>query len=272
MPTIVQVDPSTSISSPIAKPLSRVIAGVTRSFHHGTSREWCSRATKFSVAAAQCTPDDVDVLELYDPFSVVTLCLLEEYGFAKAGNAGPMALALRQLGEQLDDELVEDLVAFGRAEAEEGDPTAEELAAMRAGGLAEIGFYDRPDTVMVSSVFAEDENAHDVSLEELQSSNEEVQSSNEELQSLNEELETSNEELESTNEELTTSAEELRTMNEELVRARSVAETALVEPIRFNPLYIHSAVGLGKSHLLQAEHSPDGSCDLAIHPRCRRQW
>ncbi len=27
------------------------------------------------------------------------------------------------------------------------------------GGLAEIGFYDRPDTVMVSSVFAEDENA-----------------------------------------------------------------------------------------------------------------
>ena len=30
-------------------------------------------------------------------------------------------------------------------------------------GLAEIGFYDRPDTVMVSSVFAEDENAHEVS-------------------------------------------------------------------------------------------------------------
>jgi myo-inositol catabolism protein IolH len=30
-------------------------------------------------------------------------------------------------------------------------------------GLADIGFYDRPDTVMVSSVFAEDETAHDVS-------------------------------------------------------------------------------------------------------------
>ena len=30
-------------------------------------------------------------------------------------------------------------------------------------GLAGIGFYDHPDTVMVSSVFAEDENAHDVS-------------------------------------------------------------------------------------------------------------
>lgn len=31
------------------------------------------------------------------------------------------------------------------------------------GGLKEIGFYDRPDTVMVSSVFAEDENAVEVS-------------------------------------------------------------------------------------------------------------
>ena len=30
-------------------------------------------------------------------------------------------------------------------------------------GLADIEFYDRPDTVMVSSVFAEDENAQEVS-------------------------------------------------------------------------------------------------------------
>ena len=36
------------------------------------------------------------------------------------------------------------------------------------GGLAEIGFYDRPDTVMVSSVFAEDENAHEVSRYQLE--------------------------------------------------------------------------------------------------------
>ena len=31
------------------------------------------------------------------------------------------------------------------------------------GGLSKLGFYDREDTVMVSSVFAEDETAHEVS-------------------------------------------------------------------------------------------------------------
>ncbi len=34
--------------------------------------------------------------------------------------------------------------------------------------------------------------------------------------------------------------------------ARQIAETVLVEPQRFNPLYIHSSVGLGKTHLLHA--------------------
>ncbi len=34
-------------------------------------------------------------------------------------------------------------------------------------GLAAIGFYDRPETVMVSSVFAEDETAHDISAYQL---------------------------------------------------------------------------------------------------------
>lgn len=36
---------------------------------------------------------DVDVLELYDPFSVVTLCLLEGYGFCEPGHAGKLARA-----------------------------------------------------------------------------------------------------------------------------------------------------------------------------------
>jgi acetyl-CoA acetyltransferase len=30
----------------------------------------------------------LDVAELYDPFSIVTLCLLEEYGFCEPGQAG----------------------------------------------------------------------------------------------------------------------------------------------------------------------------------------
>jgi myo-inositol catabolism protein IolH len=42
------------------------------------------------------------------------------------------------------------------------------------GGLGEIGFYDRPDTVMVSSVFAEDETAHDVSRYQLKTMTEYV--------------------------------------------------------------------------------------------------
>ncbi|GGG13541.1 protein iolH [Rhodococcoides trifolii] len=42
------------------------------------------------------------------------------------------------------------------------------------GGLGKLGFYDRDDTVMVSSVFAENENAHEVSRYQLQTMNEYV--------------------------------------------------------------------------------------------------
>ncbi|NIL77807.1 MULTISPECIES: sugar phosphate isomerase/epimerase [Rhodococcus] len=40
------------------------------------------------------------------------------------------------------------------------------------GGLGELGFYDKDDTVMVSSVFGENENAHEVSRYQLKTMNE----------------------------------------------------------------------------------------------------
>jgi acetyl-CoA acetyltransferase len=45
-------------------------------------------AVAAALAMAGRTRADVDALELYDPFSVVTLCLLEEYGFCPPGTAG----------------------------------------------------------------------------------------------------------------------------------------------------------------------------------------
>lgn len=42
------------------------------------------------------------------------------------------------------------------------------------GGLGELGFYDKDDTVMVSSVFAENENAHEVSRYQLRTMNDYV--------------------------------------------------------------------------------------------------
>jgi acetyl-CoA acetyltransferase len=48
------------------------------------------RALEDALATAGMTRADLDVLELYDPFSVVTLCLLEEYGFCEPGKAGPL--------------------------------------------------------------------------------------------------------------------------------------------------------------------------------------
>jgi len=49
-------------------------------------------AASDALTAAGMTHADIDVVQLYDPFSIMTLCLLEEYGFAKPGNAGAMAL------------------------------------------------------------------------------------------------------------------------------------------------------------------------------------
>jgi acetyl-CoA acetyltransferase len=44
-----------------------------------------------ALAMAGVTRDRLDVVELYDPFTIVTLCLLEEYGLCPPGQAGKLA-------------------------------------------------------------------------------------------------------------------------------------------------------------------------------------
>jgi acetyl-CoA acetyltransferase len=51
------------------------------------------RAADGALNSAGIRAEDIDVVQLYDPFSVVTLCLLEEYGFCKPGDAGAAAQA-----------------------------------------------------------------------------------------------------------------------------------------------------------------------------------
>lgn len=50
-------------------------------------------AVDAALDMAKRTRDDLDVHELYDPFSVVTLCLLEDYGIVEAGSAGEVVRA-----------------------------------------------------------------------------------------------------------------------------------------------------------------------------------
>lgn len=45
-------------------------------------------AVDAALAMAHRRRSDIDVLQLYDPFSVVTLCLLDDYGFCEPGTAG----------------------------------------------------------------------------------------------------------------------------------------------------------------------------------------
>jgi acetyl-CoA acetyltransferase len=50
-------------------------------------------AVDAALAEAGRRRSELDLLELYDPFSVVTLCLLEEYGLCPPGQAGALARA-----------------------------------------------------------------------------------------------------------------------------------------------------------------------------------
>lgn len=51
-----------------------------------------ARAARTSFAVAGLTPGDVDVAELYDPFSFEIIRQLEAYGFCDAGDGGPFVM------------------------------------------------------------------------------------------------------------------------------------------------------------------------------------
>jgi len=65
-----------------AHPMRRRRAGAESWFGGGGA------AVDDALAMAGITRSRLDVAELYDPFSIVTLCLLEEYGFCESGQAG----------------------------------------------------------------------------------------------------------------------------------------------------------------------------------------
>jgi acetyl-CoA acetyltransferase len=65
-----------------AHPMRRRRAGGESWFGGG------ARAVDDALAMAGVTRDDLDIVELYDPFTIVTLCLLEEYGLCEPGGAG----------------------------------------------------------------------------------------------------------------------------------------------------------------------------------------
>ncbi|WP_409330855.1 thiolase family protein [Trujillonella humicola] len=66
-----------------AHPMRRRRSGAESWFGGGRS------AVDDALAAAGMDRGDLDVVELYDPFSVVTLHLLDEYGLCPPGKAGP---------------------------------------------------------------------------------------------------------------------------------------------------------------------------------------
>jgi acetyl-CoA acetyltransferase len=73
------------IGSGRAHPVRRRRAGHESWFGGGRG------AIEAALAEAGLSRAGLDVLELYDPFTIVTLCLMEEYGLCEPGEAGPLA-------------------------------------------------------------------------------------------------------------------------------------------------------------------------------------
>jgi acetyl-CoA acetyltransferase len=72
------------------------VLGTGEAISHSTMSEWedftespCVRSGKKAFARAGCEPEDVDVTEIYDSFTLTVLLTLEGLGFCKKGEGGP---------------------------------------------------------------------------------------------------------------------------------------------------------------------------------------
>jgi acetyl-CoA acetyltransferase len=103
-----------------------------------------------ALAMASITRDRLDVIELYDPFSIVTLCLLEEYGFCERGQAGKFvrgggiapggALPVNTGGGQLSGFYLQGMTPLAEAVIQlRGDGADRQVTAARTALVTGIG-------------------------------------------------------------------------------------------------------------------------------------
>jgi acetyl-CoA acetyltransferase len=108
------------------------------------------QAVDDALAMARTSRSDLDVIELYDPFSIVTLCLLEEYGFCASGQAGKLVrgggiapggeLPVNTGGGQLSGFYLQGMTPLAEALIQlRGDGGARQVAGARTALVTGIG-------------------------------------------------------------------------------------------------------------------------------------
>jgi acetyl-CoA acetyltransferase len=72
------------------------VLGTGEAISHATMSEWvdftespCVRSGRAAFEQAGCKPEDIDVVEVYDSFTLTVLLTLEGLGFCKKGEGGP---------------------------------------------------------------------------------------------------------------------------------------------------------------------------------------